>query len=123
MVDMHTTGANKASGQLIMLQLDARKTDGHQTHSVKVFSWGIFIDVCILGYVWFLAFSTLLYRSVNVLINIDLDPSEQGQTYCRETATPIERNVTGKRLKYHFKNREREEEVGMSSWILLSTMP
>ena len=66
MVDMHTTGANKASGQLIMLQLDARKTDGHQTHSVKVFSWGIFIDM------WFLAFSKLLYRSVNVLINIDL---------------------------------------------------
>ena len=98
---MCDTSAEKASPQLMVVRLHARKTDGHQTHSVKVFSWGIFIDVCILGYVWFLAFSTLLYRSVNVLINIDLDPSEQGQTYCRETATPIERNVTGKRRKWH----------------------
>ncbi|CAL8307731.1 unnamed protein product [Arctogadus glacialis] len=34
-VVLHNTGAKKASHQLMMVGLDARKTDGHQTHSVK----------------------------------------------------------------------------------------
>ena len=98
-VIMQNTSVTKDSHKLL-IGLDARKTDGHQTHSVKVFSWEIFIYMWIFSYVWFLAFSTLLYRSVNILINIDLNPSTQGQTYCKDTANPIERNVTGKRLKY-----------------------
>ena len=42
-VVLHDTGAEKASHQLMVVGLDARKTDGHQTHSVKVFSWGILL--------------------------------------------------------------------------------
>ncbi|CAL8307726.1 unnamed protein product [Arctogadus glacialis] len=34
-VVLHDTGAKKASHQLIMVGLHARKRDGHQTHSVK----------------------------------------------------------------------------------------
>jgi hypothetical protein len=81
---MRNTGAEKASPQL-MVGLHARKTDGHQTHSVKVFSldW-IFIDRCIISYMWFLVFSTLLltysqcrvYRILKILCYT-------GSVFCR----------------------------------------
>ena len=83
-VMMCNTGAEKASPQL-MVGLHARKTDGHQTHSVKVFSldW-IFIDRCIISYMWFLVFSTLLltysqcrvYRILKILCYT-------GSVFCR----------------------------------------